>query len=70
VQLRGALLIRGLRHQFECTAAVEALDANGVVLEACAELDLGALEMSRGLLRMIPARVRASIRVVLEREPA
>jgi polyisoprenoid-binding protein YceI len=70
VQLRGALLVRGLRHPFECTAAVEALDENGVALEACAEFDLDELGMSRGLLRMIPARVRAGVRVVLEREPA
>jgi polyisoprenoid-binding protein YceI len=69
-QLRGALLVRGLRHAFECTAAVEALAETGVALEACAEFDLDELGMSRGLLRMIPARVRASVRVVLEREPA
>jgi polyisoprenoid-binding protein YceI len=70
VRLRGALLIRGLRHPFECSAAVEALDENRVALEACAEFDLDEVGMSRGLLRMIPARVRAAVRVVLEREPA
>jgi hypothetical protein len=51
-------------------AAVEAVDENQVALEACAEFDLGELGMSRGLLQMIPARVRASVRVVLERVPA
>jgi hypothetical protein len=43
---------------------------NRVALAGCAAFDLDELGMSRGLLRMIPARVRASGRVVLEREPA
>jgi polyisoprenoid-binding protein YceI len=70
VRLRGDLFVRGRRHPFECTAAVEAVDENRVALEACAEFDLGELGMNRGLLRMIPARARASARVVLERELA
>jgi polyisoprenoid-binding protein YceI len=70
VQLRGHLFVRGRRHPFECTATVEAVDEDRVALEACAEVDLDELGMSRGLLRMIPARVSASVRVVLEREPA
>lgn len=70
VQLRGVLLVRGRRHPFECTAAVEAVAENRVALEAEAAFDLGELGMSRGLLGMIPAGVQAAVRVVLRRERA
>lgn len=70
VQLRGELLVRGRRHPFECTAAVEAVDENRVALATKAAFDLGELGMSRGLLRMIPTDLKAAIRVALRRERA
>jgi polyisoprenoid-binding protein YceI len=70
VQLRGELLIRGHRHPFECTATVEAVGENRLVLATEAAFDLDELGMSRGLLRMIPAGVKASVRVVLKRATA
>lgn len=70
VRLSGELLVRGRRHPFECTAAVEALDENRIALAAEAAFDLDELGMSRGLLRMIPAGVKAAVRVVLQRERA
>ena len=68
VRLTGELLVRGRRHPFACTAVVEALDESRVALETEAAFDLGELGMSRGLLRMIPAGVKAAVRVVLRRE--
>jgi polyisoprenoid-binding protein YceI len=70
VQLRGELLVRGSRHPFECTATVKAAGENRIALETEAAFDLDELGMSRGLLRMIPAGVKASIRVVLDRAAA
>jgi polyisoprenoid-binding protein YceI len=70
VRLRGELLVRGRRHPFECSATVKALDDSQIALETEAALDLDELGMSRGLLRMIPAGVKASIRVVLKQAAA
>lgn len=70
VQLRGELVVRGRRHPFACTAAVEALDENRVALDTEAAFDLGELGMSRGVLQMIPAGVKAAVRVVMRRESA
>jgi polyisoprenoid-binding protein YceI len=70
VEIRGELLVRGHRPPFECTVAVEALDENRVALETEAAFDLNELGMSRGLFRMIPAGVKAAVRVVLRREIA
>lgn len=68
VELRGELVVRGRRRSFACTAAVEALDENRVALDTDAAFDLDELGMSRGLLWMIPAGVKAAVRVVLRRE--
>ncbi len=68
VRLRGDLIVRGRRHPFECAASVEALDEDRIALETEAAFDLDELGMSRGLLWMLPAGVRAAVRVVLRRE--
>ena len=68
VRLRGKLVLRGRRHDFECTATASAVRPQRIALDADAEFDLDELGMSRGMLRMIPASVTARIRVVLERE--
>ena len=68
VRLRGELVVRGRRHQFECLAAAEPLSGGRLVLATEAAFDLGELGMSRGPLKMIPAGVSVGVRVVLTPE--
>lgn len=70
VRLRGELVVRGRRHRFECRATTEALSHDRIALETDAAFDLDALGMSRGCLAMIPASVKATVRVVLVKETA
>ncbi len=66
-RVSGELTVRGQQHALRCMANVQSLDEERIALEANVPFDLDELGMSRGLLRMISARVTANIRVVLRR---
>jgi polyisoprenoid-binding protein YceI len=65
--LHGELLVRGVHHALTCTARGADLGDDRMTLEATKTFDLDALGMSRGFLRMIPAKATADVRVVLQR---
>jgi len=65
--LSGELTVRGTPKPFSCAATPTAVAEDRLVLETTTAFDLDELGMSRGLLRMIPASVRANVRVLLYR---
>jgi polyisoprenoid-binding protein YceI len=64
-RVSGELMIRGQRHGLTCMAKVRSLDRGRIALEANVAFDLDELGMSRGLLRIVSARVVARVNVVL-----
>lgn len=68
-RLSGQLMVRGQQRALTCMANMHSLDEERIALQANGAFNLDELGMSRGLLRMVSARVTADIHVVLRRAP-